>query len=68
MVASALPNDVLKPRLISGRAQIGTLPAFLGVLGGLASFGLLGLILGPVIIALALALFQWAEEDARVPS
>ena len=64
LIVSVLPNDVLKPRLISGQAEIGTLPVFLGILGGLASFGLLGLILGPVLIALALSLLQWAEEDA----
>jgi predicted PurR-regulated permease PerM len=67
LIVSVMTNDVLKPRLISGHADIGTLPVFLGVLGGLASFGLLGLILGPVLVAFAGALLKWAEEDARAP-
>lgn len=35
---------------------------FFGVLGGFAAFGLIGMLLGPVVIALALALLRWAEE------
>jgi predicted PurR-regulated permease PerM len=55
-------DNFIKPRLVSGRADIGTLPVFLGVLGGLAAFGLIGAILGPVVIALTLVLLSWAEE------
>ena len=65
LIVSVLTNDVLKPRLISGRAEIGTLPVFFGVLGGLAAFGLIGMLLGPVVIALALALLGWAEEGRQ---
>jgi len=60
-------DNVLKPRLVSGHAEIGTLPVFFGVLGGLAAFGAIGAILGPVVIALALALLTWAEEGREVP-
>lgn len=56
-------DNVLRPMLISGRAQISTLPVFFGVLGGLAAFGMIGMFLGPVLVALALELFRFAEED-----
>jgi predicted PurR-regulated permease PerM len=56
-------DNVLRPMLISGRAQISTLPVFFGVLGGLAAFGMIGMFLGPVLVALALELFRCAEED-----
>lgn len=56
-------DNFLRPLLISGRAQISTLPVFLGVLGGLAAFGMIGLFLGPVLIALALELVRFAEQD-----
>lgn len=62
VIVSLMTNNVLKPRLISGQAGIGTLPVFFGVLGGFAAFGLIGMLLGPVVIALALALLRWAEE------
>lgn len=58
-------DNVLKPRLVSGRAEIGTLAVFFGVLGGLAAFGAVGAILGPVVIALAVVLLGWAGENPR---
>jgi predicted PurR-regulated permease PerM len=58
-----LVDNFLKPLLISGRAEVPTLAAFLGVLGGLAAFGPIGMFLGPVILALAIALMRWAEEN-----
>ncbi len=64
LVAGSADN-FLKPLLISGRAEIGTLPVFLGVLGGLAAFGMAGLFVGPVILALALVLMGFAEEASQ---
>jgi predicted PurR-regulated permease PerM len=57
-------DNFLRPRLISGRAEISTLPVFFGVMGGLAAFGAIGLFVGPLVIALALALIGFAEESA----
>jgi predicted PurR-regulated permease PerM len=61
LVAGSADN-FLRPLLISGRANIGTLAAFVGAIGGLAAFGLVGLFLGPVIVALVLALIEFAQE------
>ena len=57
-------DNVLRPLLISGRAQISTLPVFFGVLGGIAAFGPIGIFAGPLVIALALALVRFAEEGS----
>jgi len=56
-------DNILRPLFISGRAEISTLPVFLGVLGGLAAFGPIGLFLGPLLLALALALLGFAEDN-----
>ena len=48
--------------LISGHSPLPTLAVFIGVLGGLAAFGLIGMFLGPVIIALVLALIEYSRE------
>jgi predicted PurR-regulated permease PerM len=56
-------DNLIRPRFISGRAQVPTLGVFLGVLGGISLFGLLGAFLGPIIIALALALVRFAQEE-----
>jgi predicted PurR-regulated permease PerM len=48
-----LVDYVLRPWFISGRAQIGELLVFIGVLGGISLFGALGIVLGPIVVALA---------------
>jgi predicted PurR-regulated permease PerM len=57
-------DNVLRPWLVSGRAQIGALTVFLGVLGGVAAFGPIGVILGPLVLALAIALVRFYSEPA----
>jgi predicted PurR-regulated permease PerM len=59
VVSSA--DNVVRPLFISSRAKITTLPVFIGLLGGIGAFGAIGIFLGPVIIALVLALFEFAE-------
>lgn len=58
-------DNFLRPMLVSGKSQIGTLTVFFGGLGGLAAFGFIGLFLGPVILALALTLIEFAEEGQK---
>ena len=60
LVAVSAADNVIRPLFISGRAQISTLPVFLGLAGGLGAFGPIGIVLGPVIVALALALLRFA--------
>jgi predicted PurR-regulated permease PerM len=55
-------DNVLRPMLISGRAKISALAVFIGVLGGIPAFGAIGVIAGPVVLSLALALIEFAEE------
>ena len=55
-------DNVIKPLVVSGRAGIPTFAVFLGLAGGLAAFGAIGMFLGPVIVALAIALLRFAEE------
>jgi predicted PurR-regulated permease PerM len=62
-VVISMADNIVRPLFISGRAQISTLPVFLGLVGGLSAFGPIGMVLGPVIVALALALFRFAEES-----
>jgi predicted PurR-regulated permease PerM len=59
---SAGLDNVLRPMLISGRASISALAVFIGVLGGIPAFGSIGIIAGPVVLSLALALIEFAEE------
>lgn len=65
LVSSA--DNFLKPFLIGGQAEVPTLAVFIGVLGGLAAFGLVGMFLGPVVIALALTLLRFAAKSNASP-
>jgi|SRR5450755_1078839 predicted PurR-regulated permease PerM len=58
-------DNVLRPVLISGRAKISALAVFVGVLGGISAFGAIGVIAGPVVLSLVLALIEFAEETRR---
>ncbi len=60
-------DNVLRPILISGGpVPIHFLVVFFGVLGGLASFGMLGLFLGPVLLSVTFALaLQFGRQHAE---
>lgn len=61
----SLVDNVVRPMLVAGRANVGTLTVFIGVLGGLAAFGAIGLFLGPVVLALSIALIRFWLEVRR---
>jgi predicted PurR-regulated permease PerM len=64
-VLVSLVDNVVRPMLVSGRANVSTLTVFIGVLGGLAAFGAIGLFLGPVVLALIIALIRLVLEVRR---
>lgn len=53
-----LVDNLARPWLISGRVQLNGLLVFIGVLGGIAAFGPVGLVLGPLIMAIGLAILD----------
>jgi predicted PurR-regulated permease PerM len=55
-------DNVLSPKLVGRRARLHELLIFFAVLGGLQVFGVLGLVLGPVVVAMTLALIEMARE------
>jgi predicted PurR-regulated permease PerM len=57
-------ESVMRPLLISGRARISALVVFVGVLGGIPAFGAIGIIAGPVVLSLVIALVEFAEETS----
>ena len=60
-------DNVIRPLVISGATQIPFLLIMFGVLGGIASFGLVGLFIGPVILAVLLAIWrEWLHETNEV--
>lgn len=59
-------DNVIRPVFIGVRTGIPLLLVFIGVLGGILSFGLVGIFVGPVAIAVALALWwEWMGTPLR---
>lgn len=60
-VVSGIDN-VLRPRLVAGRAGLSELAMFFALLGGLSVFGALGIVLGPVAFATVAAIVDMLRE------
>ena len=54
----SLVDNFLRPRLIKNQTKLHELFVFFSVLGGISVFGLLGIVLGPVVLAITLGLLQ----------
>ncbi len=57
----SVSDNFIRPVIISRYTPVPTLVVFLGVIGGVAAFGPMGFIIGPVILVLAIELFRFAE-------
>jgi predicted PurR-regulated permease PerM len=56
-------DNLVRPLVISGATRIPFLLVLFGVLGGLGAFGLVGLFIGPVILAVSIAIWrEWLAE------
>jgi predicted PurR-regulated permease PerM len=59
-------ENVLRPLLTAHHAEVSTLAIFVGAIGGASAFGILGLVLGPVLLSFVVALVRFAE--VRLPA
>jgi predicted PurR-regulated permease PerM len=67
IVVSTVDN-ILRPLFISQTTKLSTILVFIGVLGGVAAFGLLGVFIGPALIAIAQLLWLELARPALRPS
>jgi predicted PurR-regulated permease PerM len=57
-IVTATIDNVVRPILIKRGADLPLLLIFTGVIGGLVAFGLIGIFVGPVVLAVAYTLLQ----------
>ena len=63
MLVVATVDNFIRPYLIEGKAPVHPLMTFLAVLGGIFTFGLKGLIFGPIILNLLIAFLHIYEME-----
>jgi predicted PurR-regulated permease PerM len=59
-------DNVLRPLLIGGKAEMPFSVMALGAIGGFAAFGLVGVVVGPVLLSLFFALFEIYKAETLV--
>jgi predicted PurR-regulated permease PerM len=60
-------DNVLKPLLLSGHTRLHPVLLFFSIMGGLQVFGLVGMVLGPVVAAVFVAVFDLYRDAIRGP-
>jgi predicted PurR-regulated permease PerM len=57
-------DNILRPMLIKKGADLPLLLIFAGVIGGMLGFGLIGIFIGPVVLAVTYTLLlAWIEDE-----
>lgn len=59
----SLVDNFIKPKIVGDRADVNPIIILLGLLGGLAIFGLVGLIVGPLVLATTMTMIDIYEAD-----
>jgi predicted PurR-regulated permease PerM len=70
-VIIGMVDNFIRPWLISGRAKMGGLVILIAVLGGISVFGMLGVVLGPIVVAIVagfLDLYAPRAESENIES
>jgi predicted PurR-regulated permease PerM len=59
----SMVDNFLRPLVIGGKTHLPTLFLFFGILGGLQAYGVLGIFLGPVLLAIVVAFVKIYKEQ-----
>jgi len=61
-------DSFLRPMLLGGRTRLNALLVFISVIGGVGVFGMLGLVLGPIVVATTAGILDvYFHSDAQRP-
>lgn len=62
---TSLIDSLLRPLLLSGHGRLNALLVFISVIGGVAVFGLIGLVFGPIVVASAMGILKAYTKPVR---
>jgi len=60
-------DNVLRPILLAGRTSASGLVVFIGLLGGVSAFGLVGIVLGPIVLVITGTLIDAMTRRVHAP-
>jgi predicted PurR-regulated permease PerM len=63
VVVVGLVDNVVKPWLIRGGVEMAGAVVFFSLIGGIGAFGMIGLLIGPLAVALFLTLVRMYKRD-----
>jgi predicted PurR-regulated permease PerM len=61
-------DNILRPVLVARYAPVSAFTVFVGVVGGIAAFGAIGIVIGPVFLALVTAILDYFDEKVIAPN
>lgn len=61
----SVSDNLMRPLLISTQAPVSTLAVFVGVIGGISAFGMIGVIIGPVLLTVIAALLRFLDDTLQ---
>jgi predicted PurR-regulated permease PerM len=61
-------DNFLRPILVSRYAPVSAFTVFVGVVGGIAAFGAIGIVIGPVFLAMVAAILDYFDEKVIAPN
>ena len=64
-IAATVADNVIRPMMLKGKADMHPLVSLLALIGGLHLFGIIGVFLGPIIVAVLILLLQTWPIVAR---
>ena len=65
MSAALIPFRILKPKIIGSKGGLHPVLVLLGVVGGLKFLGFVGVIVGPIILAMLVTFINIYEEEKQ---
>jgi len=65
LLVVALSDYVIRPRLVGSESEMPSLVIFAALFGGVEVFGLKGLVVGPVVMSLAVAILRLYASETR---
>jgi predicted PurR-regulated permease PerM len=65
LVIVFVADYILRPKLVGTRMRMNDLLVFIAIFGGVEAFGILGVVVGPIAVALFLSLVRIYQRDYR---